>query len=171
MKTLFKFSTSFILTFALALLALIALFSMNVHAQFSPAEPGEPQAKLRTITLTIDSPKGAQKVIAEVADTPQALQTGMMHRKSMGKNEGMAFVFPEIAYHGMWMKNTLIPLSVAFITEDGTIQNIREMQALHLDPHAASGPVRYALEMNAKWFEERGIKAGAKVKGLPPVKK
>jgi uncharacterized protein len=161
--------------FTLVFTAVVAFgfvaFAPIAVAQSDMSAAGKPQPKLRTIKISIDSPKGLQKIVTEVADDDKSRQTGMMFRTQMGNQEGMLFIFPEVGYHGMWMQNTLIPLSVAFITEDGTIQNIREMQPQTLDPHSASGPVRYALEMNGKWFEERGIKAGAKIKGLPVVTK
>ena len=100
------------------------------------------------------------------ASDPQRSQ-GLMFRKSLGKNEGMLFVFDEIEYHSMWMKNTLIPLSVAFVDAKGEILNVLDMQPLTLDTHTAAGPARYAIETNKGWFAEKGIKAGDKVTGLP----
>ena len=121
----------------------------------------------RTITLEI----GAHKVRAEVADQQESRAQGLMHRESMGKNDGMVFVFDEPGYHSMWMMNTLIPLAVAFIDANGKILNIREMQPKSEALHTAAGPAHYALEMNAHWFSERGIKPGDAVKGLPPLPK
>lgn len=85
----------------------------------------------------------------------------------------MLFVFERRGLWGMWMKNTYIPLSVAFIDDDGRIVNIEDMQPHTEDAHNAAAPVRYALEVNLGWFAKRGIKAGAKVEGLrqvPPAK-
>ena len=90
-----------------------------------------------------------------------------MFRKSMPKNDGMLFIFDEPAYHAMWMKNTLIPLSVAFLDADGRILNILDMEPQTLDTHQAAGPARYAIETNKGWFVERNVKAGDKVTGLP----
>jgi hypothetical protein len=122
--------------------------------------------ELRTITVEL----GPYKVRAEVADSRETRAKGLMHRERLGKDDGMVFVFDEPGYHSMWMMNTLIPLAVAFIDAEGRILNIREMQPHSQDMHTAEGPARYALEMNTRWFSERGIKAGDKVKGLPPIK-
>jgi uncharacterized membrane protein (UPF0127 family) len=89
-----------------------------------------------------------------------------MYRKAMAQNSGMVFVFDENATHCMWMKNTLIPLSVAFIDEAGAIINIADMQPHSEQSHCATRPARFALEMNKGWFAQRGIKPGAKLRGL-----
>ena len=89
-----------------------------------------------------------------------------MHRRMMPENRGMLFVFRDVSRHAMWMKNTYIPLSVAFIDEKGVITNIEDMKPHTETPHGATSPVRYALEMNLGWFAKRGIKAGAKIDGL-----
>jgi uncharacterized membrane protein (UPF0127 family) len=109
---------------------------------------------------------GMHLIRAEVAaDVPTRTQ-GLMHRKSLGQNDGMLFVFDEAAIHCMWMKNTLIPLSVAFLDERGAIINIADMQPHSEQSHCAAKPARYALEMNRGWFAQRGIKPGAKLGGL-----
>ena len=105
-----------------------------------------------------------------VADEAQRMQ-GLMNRKSLGREDGMLFVFDEPAYHSMWMKNTLIPLSVAFIDKDGVILNILDMEPQTLDSHMAAGPAVYALETNKGWFAAKKIKAGDKVTGLPKTPK
>ena len=109
---------------------------------------------------------GMHRIRAEVADTMASRMTGLMHRQSMPVNAGMVFVFDENAPHCMWMKNTLIPLSVAFIDESGAIINIADMQPHSEQSHCAARPARYALEMNKGWFAERGIKPGARLRGL-----
>ena len=109
---------------------------------------------------------GMHLIRAEVADNMAARTQGLMHRKSMAQNAGMVFVFEEIATHCMWMKNTLIPLSVAFIDAQGAIVNIADMQPHSEQSHCAARPARYALEMNKGWFAQRGIKPGAKLRGL-----
>lgn len=109
---------------------------------------------------------GDHAVNAEVAATPETRMKGLMFREKMGKNDGMVFVFDQIGYHSMWMKNTLIPLSVAFIDEQGKILNIADMEPHSEQTHSAAGPARYALEMNVGWFKSRNISAGAVVKGL-----
>jgi uncharacterized membrane protein (UPF0127 family) len=109
---------------------------------------------------------GMHRIQAEVADSMGTRMTGLMHRKSMAQNAGMVFVFDEVATHCMWMKNTLIPLSVAFIDESGAIVNVADMQPHSEQSHCAARPARYALEMNKGWFAQRGIKPGAKLRGL-----
>jgi len=109
---------------------------------------------------------GMHLIRAEVADTMGARMEGLMRRKSMPQGSGMVFVFDENAVHCMWMKNTLIPLSVAFIDESGAIINIADMQPHSEQSHCAARPARYALEMNRGWFAQRGIKPGAKLRGL-----
>jgi uncharacterized membrane protein (UPF0127 family) len=114
----------------------------------------------------VDLVTGMHRIRAEVADTMATRMQGLMHRKSLPTNGGMVFVFDENATHCMWMKNTFIPLSVAFIDEAGAITNIADMQPHSEQSHCASRPARYALEMNKGWFAERGIKPGAKLRGL-----
>jgi len=120
------------------------------------------QAQLPAVELAA----GMHLIRAEVADGMSTRTTGLMHRKSLAPNAGMVFVFEENAAHCMWMKNTLIPLSVAFIDEAGAIINIADMQPHSEQSHCAARPARYALEMNKGWFAQRGIKAGAKLRGL-----
>jgi hypothetical protein len=106
-------------------------------------------------------------IVAEVARTPQQQQVGMMMRTKMEQHEGMLFAFDEVAPRCFWMRNTLLPLSIAFIADDGTIVNIAEMQPQSDESHCSLRPVRYALEMNKGWFAKRGIKAGTKLRGSP----
>jgi len=126
-------------------------------------------AELPELTLSI----AGNKLTAEVAATDPHRMTGLMHRRMMPEHRGMLFVFRDISQHAMWMENTHIPLSVAFIDSDGVIVNIEDMKPLTRDAHAAKKPVKYALEMNAGWFAKRGIKPGAKLEGLdkaPPAR-
>lgn len=109
---------------------------------------------------------GRHALRVEVAGTPEERQTGLMHRRNLGQDTGMIFIFEQRGLWGMWMKNTLIPLSVAFIGDDGRIINIEDMQPQTEDSHNATAPARYALEVNLGWFARHGIKAGAKVEGL-----
>jgi len=109
---------------------------------------------------------GIHLIHAEVANTFETRMTGLMQRKQLGANSGMLFVFADLARHCMWMKNTLIPLSVAFIDERGVILNIADMQPLDETSHCAAGPARFALEMNQGWFAAKGIKAGARISGI-----
>lgn len=105
----------------------------------------------------------------EVANTQRSREQGLMFRKALEENAGMLFVFPESAYYGMWMKNTAIPLSVAFIDDKGVIINIADMQPYSLKAHYSAGPAKYALEMNSGWFASREIDAGSQIVGLEHV--
>ena len=104
---------------------------------------------------------------AEVARSPTEQATGLMFRKEMAVNAGMLFVYPQPGIHCFWMRNTLLPLSIAFIADDGTIVNLAEMDAQSEQSHCSARPVRYALEMNRGWFAKRGIKAGSRLLGKP----
>jgi len=109
---------------------------------------------------------GFHRIEAEVAYTDPDRQQGLMNRRSMGQNQGMLFVFPFPARHCMWMRNTLIPLSVAFLDEQGRIINIRDMQPQTENSHCADQDARFALEMNQGWFSQRGLKAGLPLGGI-----
>ena len=109
---------------------------------------------------------GFHRIEAEVAASDQNRQVGLMNRKAMPQQRGMLFVFTQNNTHCMWMRNTLMPLSVAFIDDEGYIINIEDMQPQTEDNHCARQPVRYALEMNLGWFAQRGIKPGVKLGGL-----
>ncbi len=109
---------------------------------------------------------GFHRIEAEVAANDQSRQVGLMNRTEMPAQRGMLFVFPQERTHCMWMRNTLMPLSVAFIDADGVIINIENMQPQTEDNHCARVPARYALEMNLGWFAQRGIKPGMKLQGI-----
>jgi len=104
---------------------------------------------------------GFHRIEAEVA-----ANVGLMQRKAMPPQRGMLFVFPQNNTHCMWMRNTFLPLSVAFVDSDGIIINIEDMKPQTEDNHCARKPARYALEMNIGWFAQRGIKPGARLNGL-----
>lgn len=110
---------------------------------------------------------GVHLIRAEVAISDEERAQGLMFREKLGPNEGMVFRFPETRKVCMWMKNTLLPLSVAFLDEDGRIINIEDMRPQTLDAHCGSKPARYALEMNQGWFKQKNVKPGAIVSGLP----
>ncbi len=120
------------------------------------------QAELPVFELGI----GMYRIEAELAHTPQTRQSGLMHRRSMPAQRGMVFVFEQAARHCMWMKNTYIPLSVAFIDDQGRILNIADMTPHSEDSHCAAGAARYALEMNQGWFAAKGVAPGAQLRGL-----
>ncbi|MCU7370133.1 DUF192 domain-containing protein [Paucibacter sp. O1-1] len=128
-----------------------------------PAQAQDKPQQLPVTPLTA----GMHLIQAEVAQTQEQRAIGLMHRPSMPTNAGMLFVFEEAGVQCFWMKNTLLPLSIAFVADDGSIVNIAEMQAMSEASHCSAKPVRYALEMNQGWFAKRGIKAGTKLKGKP----
>ena len=137
------------------LAALTLLAGTGVHAADNG---GLPVARLSA---------GMYLIHAEVARTPEALQQGLMFRTELGEQNGMLFLFPAHGTQCMWMRNTLIPLSVAFLHDDGTIANIEDMAPQTDHSHCSAKPVRLALEMNAGWFAKRGLGPGTRIKGLP----
>ena len=122
-----------------------------------------PQLDLPRVELTA----GMHRIDAQVAATPQERQTGLMFRKEMPAHEGMLFVFEQPAAQCFWMKNTLLPLTAAFVDDDGTIVNLEDMKPQTLESHCSAKPVRYVLEMNQGWFAKKGLKAGTKLAGVP----
>lgn len=122
----------------------------------TPADP------LLTYPLRIKN----HKIRAELANTEDARRRGLMFRDRLADNSGMVFSYPDAGVNAMWMKNTRIPLSVAFIGRDSRILNIEDMEPFSEAAHASSGEAAYALEMNGGWFRKRGIKAGDRVEGL-----
>lgn len=135
----------------------------SVLLAFAVAVPA--MAKMPVLRLTL----GMHVVHAEVAADFSSRAQGLMHRESLAPNSGMLFVFDEAAKHCMWMKNTLVALSVAFLDEHGTILNIAGMQPQTEETHCASAPAAFALEMELGWFSARGIAPGTKIRGLEPV--
>src|SRR5918994_77770 len=115
------------------------------------------QADLPEIALSVNG----YKLTAEPARSQ-----GLMHRRILPENRGMLFVFADVSRHAMWMMNTHIPLSVAFLDERGVIVNIADMKPHTQDTHPAAQPAKYALEMNRGWFEKRGIPPGARIEGI-----
>jgi len=109
---------------------------------------------------------GIHLITAEVAATDPTRVRGLMYRQALPANHGMLFVFEGKSIQCMWMKNTLIPLSVAYIADDGSIVNVEDMKPQTEDSHCAKRPVRFALEMNKGWFASKGVKPGAKLRGL-----
>jgi uncharacterized membrane protein (UPF0127 family) len=113
---------------------------------------------------------GIHLITAEVASRHTDLARGLMFRESLAPNHGMLFLFEAKSVQCMWMRNTLIPLSVAFIDDDGSIVNIEDMQPKTENSHCSLRPVRIALEMERGWFAKRGLKPGARINGLPSLR-
>ena len=139
---------------------LAALVSCATFAQ-------EPQMNLARVKLSA----GMHQIDAQLARTSDQRATGLMHRREMPQHEGMLFEFEQATEQCFWMKNTLLPLSAAFVADDGTVVNVEDMKPQTLDSHCSNQPVRYVLEMNQGWFAKRGIKPGFKLGGLPPRQK
>lgn len=121
----------------------------------------QPQMDLERVRISA----GMYQIDAQVAATPEQRQIGLMFRKEMPQSEGMVFVFEQAAPQCFWMKNTLIPLSAAFVADDGRIVNIEDMKPQSTDNHCSSEPVRYVLEMNQGWFAKKNIRKGFRLGG------
>ncbi|GAB1384241.1 MAG TPA: DUF192 domain-containing protein [Ottowia sp.] len=142
----------------------IVLTTLACHAALAQGAPaGQPQLDLPRTTLTA----GMHRIDAQLASSPAQRQIGLMHRKDMPTHEGMLFSFEEPGVQCFWMKNTLIPLTAAFVADDGTIVNLADMQPLQETSHCSAKPVRYVLEMNQGWFAQRHVKAGHRLGGGP----
>jgi uncharacterized membrane protein (UPF0127 family) len=141
----------------------LAAAALAIATALLPASAQEPQTDLPRVKLSV----GMYQIDAQVAQTTEQRMTGLMFRKEMPQHEGMLFVFEQPSQQCFWMKNTLLPLSAAFIDEDGTLVNVAEMKPQTLDSHCSAKPVRYVLEMNQGWFSKRGIKPGTKLTGEP----
>ena len=140
----------------LAATVLATLLGVTAQAQSGPQ-------KLESIQLNA----GMHLIRAELARTPEERSIGLMFRQTMATNDGMLFAFEVPSQQCFWMKNTLLPLSAAFIADDGSIVNIEDMKPQVLDSHCSAKPVRFVLEMNQGWFAKRGLKAGSKLQGAP----
>jgi len=140
-----------------------AAWRVLAAALFVTASPARAEAPLPVTQVKV----AGHALRVEVAATMEQRGRGLMFRETLAKDAGMLFVFEDPGYHAMWMKNTPLPLSVAFIDGEGRILNIVDMEPQTLDSHAAAGPARYAVETNKGWFRDRRIKAGDKVTGLP----
>ncbi|MBT8575614.1 DUF192 domain-containing protein [Polynucleobacter paneuropaeus] len=139
------------------------LFCIVAFAAIASSANAQLNIGLRTIQMKV----GIYSIQAEVADSPDLREVGLMNRTSLPTNSGMLFIFEQKAGNCFWMKNTKLPLSIAFITDDGKIVNIEEMQADTTNNHCPKAPIRYALEMNKGWFSERVIVPGNTIQGLP----
>jgi uncharacterized membrane protein (UPF0127 family) len=142
---------------ATSLLFLVTLAGGAVHAQSTP------QLELPRVKISA----GMHLIDTQVAATPQQRAIGLMFRKEMPMHEGMLFVFEQATVQCFWMKNTLLPLTAAFVADDGTIVNLADMKPQTTESHCSKKPVRYVLEMNQGWFAKKGIKDGTKLSGTP----
>lgn len=147
------------LRFAAPLALSLLSTSFSSHAQI----PDQPQLDLPRAELRA----GMYRIDAQVAERFEERQTGLMHRKSMPQHEGMLFVFEQAGVQCFWMKNTLLPLTAAFVADDGTIVNLADMQPLDENSHCSAKPVRFVLEMNQGWFKSKNIQSGDKLTGKP----
>ncbi len=145
-------------TVALATL-LLALPLPQAQAQRDAEQP----QRLPAIQLGA----GMHNIHAEVAQTPEQRQKGLMYRRDLASHEGMLFVFDAPTPQCFWMRNTPTPLTIAFVADDGAIVNLADMKPFDEASHCSTQPVRYVLEMHQGWFAKRGIKAGFKLTGAP----
>ena len=161
LKTAFRASAA-----KIALVAAVC-FHAGLPATAQTAGPGAgqeaPQLDLPRTRLFA----GIHQIAAQVAKSPEQRSTGLMFRKEMPQSEGMFFVFEQPSQQCFWMKNTPLPLTAAFVADDGTIVNLVDMKPLSTDSHCSAKEVRYVLEMNQGWFAKKGIKAGSKIGGPP----
>ena len=132
-------------------------FSLTGHAQDAP-QMDLPRIKITAGMFLIDT---------QVAASPEQRSTGLMFRQQMPQSEGMLFIFDHPSEQCFWMKNTLLPLTAAFVADDGTIVNLADMKPQTTESHCSAKPVRFVLEMNQGWFTKKGIKAGFKLSGKP----
>ncbi len=143
---------------ALGLAAVFGSAAPSAHAQGDAPQLNLPRVELRAGMFRID---------AQLAQSPSERQIGLMHRRQMPAHEGMLFVFEQPAVQCFWMKNTLLPLTAAFVADDGSIVNLVDMKPLDEASHCSAKPVRFVLEMNQGWFAQKNIRAGAKLVGAP----
>lgn len=136
---------------------IVTLFFSSINMLYAQT----PQTNLETMSLSA----GLYRLNVQIASTFEQRQTGLMWRKSMPQNEGMLFIFEHPSIQCFWMKNTSIPLSAAFLQNDGTIVNIVDMPPFSTDSYCSSQPVRFVLEVNQGWFEQHGITAGNRISG------
>ena len=141
----------------LAAAMLLALSAATAGAQ-EQAQINLPRVKLQA---------GMHQIDAQLALTPDQRQIGLMYRAEMPQHEGMLFVFEQASPQCFWMKNTLLPLTAAFVADDGTIVNLVDMKPQTTDSHCSAKPVRFVLEMNQGWFAKKAIKAGFRLSGKP----
>jgi uncharacterized protein len=145
---------------------LLAPLLLVASAALAPAAAQTgPQPRLPTVNINA----GMHVIKAELAISREQQAAGMMFRKEMPGNEGMLFIDEQPSQRCFWMRNTLVPLTIAFVADDGTIVHLADMKPLDERSHCSPQPVRMALEMPQGWFAKRGVKVGFKLSG-PPFK-
>lgn len=137
----------------------LAVATLSIAGPMSRRAHADP---LRTWPLRIRG----HDLSVELADTPESRRTGLMFRRSLDDGRGMLFTYETPGLHAMWMRNTYIPLSVAFVDAAARIVNIEDMEPQTETPHAAIAPASWSIEVNRGWFRRRGIRAGDRVEGL-----
>ena len=138
--------------------------AVTIAATFgSGSSWAQPAAQLNLPHVKLSA--GLYVIDAQVASTPEQRQTGLMLRKEMPQHEGMLFVFEQASVQCFWMKNTLLPLTAAFVADDGTIVNTADMKPETTESHCSAKPVKYVLEMNQGWFAKKGVKPGSRLTG------
>jgi uncharacterized membrane protein (UPF0127 family) len=137
------------------------LTALTLVAASSLGFAQEPQTDLPRVRLAA----GMHQIDAQVAASADQRATGLMYRKQMPQHEGMLFVFDEPGVQCFWMKNTVLPLTAAFVADNGEIVNLADMKPQTTDSHCSTRPVRFVLEMNQGWFSKKGIKAGTRLAG------
>ena len=142
---------------------MLAAIALGLALAQTAAAQEAPQLNLPRVKLSA----GMHQIDAQVAQTPAQRQIGLMHRREMPQHEGMLFVFEQPATQCFWMKNTLLPLTAAFVADDGTIVNLADMKPQTEDSHCSARPVRFVLEMNQGWFGRKNLKAGSRLAGAP----
>ena len=147
------------MNYAIRRIVFVALFLLTGAA----AAQDSPQMDLPRVRLNA----GMYLIDAQVASTPIQRSTGLMFRRSLPVGEGMLFVFDQAAVQCFWMKNTSLPLSAAFLSDDGTIATLADMRPQSTKTHCSNQPVRFVLEMNQGWFAKRGLQVGARLGGAP----
>jgi len=139
----------------------MAVCLLSLSFSLSAGAQGMPQTQLPRATLNA----GMHLIQVQLAQDFEQRQIGLMWRKEMPQNEGMLFVFEQPAVQCFWMRNTILPLSAAFVLDDGSIVNLVDMKPMNDESHCSKKPVRFVLEMNQGWFAKRNIQAGFKLTG------
>ena len=145
------------------------LSTLSIMAFLASIGPLMAQEQAQTSLPRTTLSAGFHQLEVQIASTPGQQATGLMHRAEMPQHEGMLFIFPEAKQQCFWMKNTLIPLTAAFVADDGTVVNLQDMQPHSTQSHCSAKPVRFVLEVNQGWFKKKGLKAGLRLTG-PPFK-